>query len=290
MSHSDRLLRRPRNFRRLTGLTPTAFRQLLAEVIPAWDAAETRRKARRPRRRKPGAGPKFALPIGDMLLALLVYYRTYLPYSFLAVLFGIDDSTVCRNNRRVEPLLAGLFRIPERKVRLSADELREVFFDTTEQPIPRPRRGQKGYYSGKKKRHTVKHQVVVVRVRKPTGRRRTRRRVRIKAVSPTHPGPTSDKGIYDRTRARVPVGATGYGDSAYQGTTLSTPYKRPRGGALTPRQKAGNRRRGRKRIAVEHGIGKMKVWRIAAERHRNPRRRHTLVMKNVAGLHNRMFG
>jgi hypothetical protein len=31
------------------------------------------------------------------------------------------------------------------------------------------------------------------------------------------------------------------------------------------------------------------VWRVAAERWRNPRRRHTLVMKNVAGLHNRMF-
>ena len=57
----------------------------------------------------------------------------------------------------------------------------------------------------------------------------------------------------------------------------------------TPRQKAGNRRVGRKRVAVEHGIGKVQVWRIAAERRRNPRRRHTLVMKNVAGLHNRMF-
>jgi hypothetical protein len=289
MSHTDRLLMRPRNFRRLTGLTPTAFRQLLAEVEPAWERAEVRRKARRPRRRKPGAGPKFALPLGDRLLVLLIYYRTYVPYSFLAVLFGIDDSTVCRNNRRIEPLLASIFRIPERTVRLSVDEVREVFFDTTEQPIPRPQRGQRAYYSGKKKRHTVKHQVVVVRVRKPAGRR-TRRRVRIKAVSPTHPGPTADKAIYDRTGARTPAGATGYGDLAYQGTSLTTPYKRPRGGGLPPRRKAGNRRRGRKRIAVEHGIGKMKVWRIAAERYRNPRRRHTLMLKNVAGLHNRMFG
>jgi hypothetical protein len=290
MSHADRLLTHPRHFRRLTGVSPAAFRQLLAEVTPAWEAAESRRKARRPRRRKPGAGPKFALPVGDMLLALLIYYRTYVPYSFLGVLFGIDDSTVCRNNRRIEPLLAGIFRIPERTVRLSPDEVREVFFDTTERPIPRPARGQRAYYSGKKKRHTVKHQVVVVRVKKPAGRRRTRRRVRIKAVSPAHPGPTSDKVIYDRTGARVPAGATGYGDLAYQGTTPTVPYKKPRGGQLTPRRKAGNRRRGRKRIAVEHGIGKMKVWRITAERYRNPRRRHTLMFKNVAGLHNRMFG
>ena len=60
-------------------------------------------------------------------------------------------------------------------------------------------------------------------------------------------------------------------------------------GALTPRRKAGDRRVSRRRIVVEHGIGKMKVWRVAAERWRNPRRRHTLMMKNVAGLHNRMF-
>jgi hypothetical protein len=33
----------------------------------------------------------------------------------------------------------------------------------------------------------------------------------------------------------------------------------------------------------------MKVWRVAAERFRNPLRRRTLVMKNVAGLRNLMF-
>ena len=37
-------------------------------------------------------------------------------------------------------------------------------------------------------------------------------------------------------------------------------------------------------------MGEMKVWRIAADRYRNPRSRHTVMMKNVAGLHNRMFG
>jgi IS5 family transposase len=73
------------------------------------------------------------------------------------------------------------------------------------------------------------------------------------------------------------------------GTALETPAKRPRGGELTDRQKAGNRRLSRRRIVAEHGIGKMKIWRIAAERFRNAVRRHTLILKNVAGLHNLMF-
>jgi hypothetical protein len=70
---------------------------------------------------------------------------------------------------------------------------------------------------------------------------------------------------------------------------LETPAKRPPGGRLSARQKAGNRRLARRRVAAEYGIGKMKIWRIATERYRNPLRRHTLIMKNVAGLHNLMF-
>jgi hypothetical protein len=220
---------------------------------------------------------------------LLIYYRTYVPHAFLAFLFGIDDSNVSRSNRRIEPLLAGIFRIPERRVELSREDIRELFFDSTERPTARPVRGQRRFYSGKEKRHTLKTQVVVARVRKRPGVAGQRRRVRVVAVSKTFPGSTHDKKVYDRTGVVIPPGVDGYGDTAYIGTGLRTPRRKPRKGALTPRQKAGNRRVGRKRVVVEHGIGKMKVWRVAAERWRNPRRRHALMMKNVAGLHNRVF-
>lgn len=289
MSHAQRLLRTPNTFRRLTGLTPVAFRRLLAEVTTADQRDRTRRAGRSGRQRKAGAGRKPALPLADRLLMLLIYYRTYVPHTFLGFLFGLDDSNVSRSNRRLEPLLAGIFRIPERKVELGRDEIRELFFDSTERPTARPVRGQKRFYSGKKKRHTLKTQVVVARVRKRPGVAGQRRRVRVVAVSPTFPGSTHDKKVYDRTGVVVPPGVKGYGDTAYLGTGLKTPRRKPRKGVLTPRQRAGNRRVSRRRIVAEHGIGKMKVWRIAAERWRNPRRRHTLMMKNVAGLHNRMF-
>jgi DDE superfamily endonuclease/Helix-turn-helix of DDE superfamily endonuclease len=289
MTHADRLQQTPATFRRLTGITPAAFRRLLGEVTAADYQVRTRRASRPGRRRKAGAGRKPALPLADQLLMLLVYYRTYVPHTFLGFLFGLDDSNVSRTNRRLEPLLAGVFRIPERRVELTEEEIRELFFDSTERPTARPVRGQKRYYSGKKRRHTLKTQVVVVRVRKRPGRGRERRRVRIAAVSPTFPGSVHDKKVFDRVGAVIPAGATGYGDTAYLGTGLRTPRRKPPKGQLTRRQKAGNRRVGSKRVVVEHGIGKLKVWRVAAERWRNPRRRHTLVMKNVAGLHNRMF-
>jgi hypothetical protein len=111
----------------------------------------------------------------------------------------------------------------------------------------------------------------------------------VAAVSPTALGKVHDKKIYDRARVLVPPGVRATGDTGYQGTALLTPTKKPRGGELTGRQRRGNRRLSRRRIAVEHGIGKLKIWRVASERYRNPIRRHTLIVKNVAGLHNLMF-
>jgi hypothetical protein len=289
MTHADRLLRTPATFRRLTGLTPQAFRRLLGEVAAAEERARTRRASRPGRRRKAGGGRTPALPLADQLLMLLVYYRTYVPHTFLGFPFGLDDSNVGRTHRRSEPLPAGVFRIPERRVELTPEEIAELFFDSAERPTCRPVRGRKRFYSGKKRRHTLKTQVVVVRVRKRPGRGRERRRVRIAAGSPTFPGSVHDEKVFDRTRVVMPPGVTGYGGTAYLGTGLTTPRRKPRGGSPTARQRAGNRRVGRKRVVVEHGIGKLKVWRVAAERWRNPRGRHTLTMKNVAGLHNRMF-
>jgi DDE superfamily endonuclease/Helix-turn-helix of DDE superfamily endonuclease len=336
MSHSDRLKRTPDTFRRLTGLSPGAFDRLLAQLAPRYHEADARRKARPDRRRKPGAGRKHALTLCDRLLMLLIYYRTYVSHAFLGFLFGLDDSSVGRNINPLQPLLAGVFRIPERRIELQPDEVRElffqagkpdwsasaakqarggehpatsdfpsrrrwpparfaglVFFDATERPTRRPAKKQRRYYSGKKKRHTLKNQVVVARKRKRPGRRKAgrpqRRRLRVAAVSPTAPGKVHDKKVYDQTRAMAPPGAAGYGDTGYQGTGLRTPVKKRPKRQLTRRQRRGNRRLSRKRIAAEHGIGKMKIWRIAAERYRNPIRRHTLIMKNVAGLHNLMF-
>ena len=289
MSHTERLRRSPNAFRQLTGITPVVFDQLLADLTPRYEHAEAKRKNRPDRRRQPGAGRKHALTLADRLLMLLIYYRTYTTHAFLGFLFGVDDSAVCRNVNPLQPLLAGLFRIPERRIKLDPEEFRELFFDATERPTRRPTTGQREFYSGKKKRHTIKNQVVTARRTKPPGPGKKPQRLRIAAVSGSFPGSVHDKKIYDRTQAVVPPDARRTGDTAYLGTPLETPVRKPRGGQLTASQKEKNRKVSRRRIVAEHSIGKMKVWRIAAERYRNPDRRHTLIMKNVAGLHNLMF-
>ncbi len=129
MSHTERLQRSPNAFRQLTGITPAAFDRLPAGLTPRHEQADARRKDRPGRKRKPGAGPKHRLPLSDRLLMLLIYYRTYVTHAFLGFLFGLDDSAVGRNINPLQPLLAGIFRIPERRVELAEDEIRELFFD-----------------------------------------------------------------------------------------------------------------------------------------------------------------
>ena len=148
MSHTDRLRRSPNAFRQLTGITPDAFDRLLAQLTPRYEQADARRKARPDRRRKPGAGPKHKLPLSDRLLMLLIYYRTYVSHAFLGFLFDLDDSAVGRNINPLQPLLAGIFRIPERRVKLDPEDIRELFFDATERPTRRPGRGRRESYFG----------------------------------------------------------------------------------------------------------------------------------------------
>ena len=143
--------------------------------------------------------------------------------------------------------------------------------------------------SGKKKRHTIETQVVVVCRTKPPGPGVKPRKVRIAAVCESCPGKTHDKEVYDRSPVVTPRDAERTGETAYLGTGLKTPTRKPRGGELTGGQKSEDRRVARRRVVAEHGIGKMKVWRVAAERYRNPVNCHTLIMKEVAGLHNLMY-
>jgi len=113
MTHTDRLKRRAGTFRQLTGLTPTAFDRLLAALEPRYAVADAKRKNRAGRGRRPGAGRKHKLPLADRLLMLLVYYRTYATHALLGFLSGVDDSAVGRTINPLQPLLTGIFRIPE---------------------------------------------------------------------------------------------------------------------------------------------------------------------------------
>ena len=53
----------------------------------------------------PGRPPKL-LTIEDKLLALFLYYRSYITHEFMGMLMGLDNANICRLFKRLEPLVA----------------------------------------------------------------------------------------------------------------------------------------------------------------------------------------
>lgn len=273
----ERLKKKPSLFRRFTGLNIIRFDDLLSKLEPIYARNEKKRLKKIGRKRTIGGGSQFSLSLEERLLVTLLYYKLYVTHEFLGLLFRLDNSNIGRIIHHLNPLLAQTFRIPERRIRLNdkeKDELLRFFFDGTEQPINRPKKLQRRSYSGKKKRHTIKWQIV------------TRDGKHLDAVSKSYPGKMHDKKMYDRTRVERPPDSRGVGDTGYLGTILVQPIKKTKGKKRTKAQKKYNKKISKLRIKAEHAIAAMKHFRVVRDQFRNPLKTHNLYVKNVAGLVN----
>lgn len=162
-----------------------------------------------------------------------------------------------------------------------------VLIDTFEQAVQRPHQRQKRYYSGKKKRHTLKSQVAVD---EDSGR--------IVDVAASVPGPMADIKVLKRSRLlkRLPPGVGGLGDLAYVGIEALHPEglgaalrRKPRGQKRSLADRRYNKAFSRRRIGVEHGIGRLRRFQALTHTDRHFRKRHTARVRAVAGLVNRML-
>jgi len=271
MVNLQKLYKKPKVFQRLTGLTPNKFQYLLIRLEPLFNESETKRKKTDNRQRKVGGGRKQKLSLGQALFMLLLYYRTYTSHMFLSMVMGIDDSSVCHYFKRIQPLLAQIFRIPERKIKMSEDEILELIIDATEQNSQK--RNGSGY-SGKKKQNTVKTQIMVTHEGK------------IKSVSKSVPGNIHDKRLYDNTKAFTTIKVRRKGDLGYIGTSCQTPIKKKKNKQLTDGQKSFNKQFSRSRITVEHVFAHLKKFNILNHKFRNNINNYNLIFKNIAGIRN----
>jgi hypothetical protein len=176
----DLLSKKPLLFKSFTGLTVQEFEDIYNKKISKrYEEYEIQRlssiKRKVVRERKFGAGRRFKLNIKDRFLMLLVYYRLYITYTLAGFLFNLNQSNICRDIQKIERLVRQCLPIPEKFYKMTKKRLRTpdeiekyfpgflAFIDSTEQQIPRPidKRKKKEYYSGKKKRHMVKSQLMV---------------------------------------------------------------------------------------------------------------------------------
>jgi hypothetical protein len=154
--------------------------------------------------------------------------------------------------------------------------------DGSEREIPRPvdEDEQKGNYSGKKKKHTLKNAVIITAS------------CLILFVSPSVFGKTHDKKIADTMYSCFLSPCVLYQDTGYQGfrpegVTIMQPVKKLKGGMLTREEKEYNRKISSFRVRVEHAIGSIKRMRIVKDQCRL--RANCFVQrifKTCAALHN----
>jgi hypothetical protein len=315
----DNLRCYPTVFRSLTGLRLAEFDALARDVAPLLAQAEHRRHlfartpsgAYQPRRRAIGAGPPAKLDGRDQLLLVVVWLRQYPTHEVLGFLFGVSDSVVSRLVARLVPILAQAgrdsMRLPDpgRKHRRDLPTLLQhlpelgVVIDSFEQPVQRPQTRAEAdrWYSGKKKRHTIKSQVGVDR---HTGE--------VVDVAESVRGPTADITLLKQSRLleRLPPGVSAEGDLAYVGLAKEhpqglgfTPRRKPRGKdkhrarghdqEQAPEDVAYNQAFARSRIIVEHTIGRLRRYQALTVADRHHREGHTERVQAVAGLVNRQL-
>ena len=157
------------------------------------------------------------------------------------------------------------------------------FHDATERPIQRRKdvEAQKAHYSGKKKQHTIKNNLMITADSK------------VVFLTPSFKGRIHDKRIADRIGYSPPRGSILYQDSGFQGFTcpevsIVQPKKKPKGRELTVEEKENNRQISSIRIRVEQvSIAGIKRYRIVKEKLRNYKKGFAdLVMETCCGLHN----
>ncbi len=206
---------------------------------------------------------------------------------------------MCRDIQKIKGLIRGqslqipqkLYKITKR-LKSNKEEVEQyfhgfmVFVDVTEQPIPRPTKNRlrrRLYYSGKKKKHTVKNLYMA-----------NKRGIILYKTKHKQVGERKhDYNVYKKNDPITPKEVENFLDLGFlevekdyleQKSVL--PIKKKRNQELTPEQKEYNKIHSKKRMVIEHAICRIKKYRIMSDVFRNRLKKHDRVSDIVTGLVN----
>lgn len=233
--------------RSLTGLSSEKFKELVVKVIPLWDRVAYAKTPKNKRKRDVGAGRRYELSVEEAILLVLIHLRTYETYAFLGFIFN--------------------------KEALNKDDIL-LIVDTTEQETER-RRGSG--YSGKRKSHTIKTQLI------------TNKKGKIYHISQSVSGNIHDKKLFDLTKIPKKIQKRIISDLGYLGTDCILPHKSSKLCKLNDIQKKKNKKHSIIRISIEHLFAYLKNWKILANRFRSSLKDYNMIFRIVCGLRNMMM-
>lgn len=301
MFNLNYFLKHPELFQYVIGIRFNQFNELLPKFSKALRQAELKKAYSKARIREVGGGRKAKL-VGDYdkLFFILFYYKTYPTFRFAQSIYQLDKRNIQLWVKFLAPVLfnaLGYELSLKRRKKISRfdlwleeyPELSEFIVDCTERAIQRPKDNQvqTEYYSGKKKHHSVKNQILVSPKTK-----------RILAVSESVAGTVHDKKLFEATSLllNLPDNSVGLGDLGYMGTDdlnprlkMVLPQKKPPGKELTEEEKANNKAISSIRVRVEHPFSYLKHFNILSQRFRgrvNNQQNLDLPFKSIAAIYN----
>jgi hypothetical protein len=282
-------------FLSLTSLTVSEFSVLLKSFEEKWlYRMHYYTYSGKPRSRAYSEKRNAKLPsVGDKLFFILYYLKNNPLQESLGANFGMNQPQANVNIKLYLPILEEALRtqqvLPFQKVSslkkyIEEQKIKIVYQDGTERPIERSvdYETQKEYYSGKKKAHSVKNNVI------------TDDTAKVLFISDTYEGKTHDKKISDELELELPKGTQLAQDTGFQGykpkgedVEIIMPTKKTKKKELSDEQKQQNQQMSSQRVKVEHSIGGVKRLRILKEkiRHKSHELRHQLFLIGC-GLHN----
>lgn len=244
----------PSEAQRLVGVDYQQLIELISLAEKLHKQKQVAVEQRKTRIIKGGGGRQPKLNLNDQVLLTLVYLHHLPTFQMLGVQFGVSESAA----NYIFHYWLGILRelLPAslvEQVKKNVSEWSwieeilsdfELIVDSYEQPRERPTeyQEQKKYYSGKKKNHTFKNQLIVM----PSGQE-------IVDVVVGKPGATSDIKIWREQRTEFGGDQKFQGDKAYVGEpAIDTPHKKTKSKGITLEQKQDNFKKARKRVVVEH--------------------------------------
>ena len=234
----------------------------------------------------PGGGRKELLSTSEQICLCLFYLRQVPTFEILGMLFGVSKSEAHITFHYWRKILRDI--LPSSLLEQLEDKEGDLMIvqeiltnfkllvDSLEQPIDRPsdNETQKKFYSGKKKQHTLKSQLVGL----PNGKD-------IIDVEVGFPGPTSDINLFREQQKKFDAEQEFEGDKGYQGgKNITTPHKKKRNQQLNEQQITENKILSSKRIFIEHLIRLMRIFQITSQRFKLKLNVYKEIILTVCGL------
>ncbi len=257
-------------FLRAVGVDKATFNLVLERVTTYFEKL----KEERPMKKR---GKKSSLTLADRLLLTFTYLRHYPTFARLGEEFGISESYANKIYHQMLDALVKTLSVKNRKHLMEGD-LEAIVIDATEQPIERPKKGQRAYYSGKK-RHTIKVQLIVCLAM-----------LEILSVI-CRKGRVHDFRVLEESRIAISPATEKLADSGYQGidglySNSSTPTKAYKNKPLTEEAKKSNRQLATRRVGVENVVRRCKVFRITKDVYRGKHRNYGKTWNVIAAIVN----